>query len=124
MGLCQIMDKCQNIFKVWDSLADAYQAKFMDLDLYNDSYNTFCSLLSSPGSKILEIGSGPGNISKYLLSVRSDFQIKGIDASSRMVDLAQQNNPGAEFEIMDCRNISAQGLKVLAGLNIRVLVHP
>jgi 2-polyprenyl-3-methyl-5-hydroxy-6-metoxy-1,4-benzoquinol methylase len=92
-------------FETWNKVASLYQDKFMDLDLYNSTYDFICSSLEKPNSKILEIGCGPGNISKYLLSKRPDFDIFGIDIAPNMIELAQKNNPNASFAIMDSRNI-------------------
>lgn len=89
--------------KIWDTLALRYQNKFMSLDVYNDTYDLFCHLLKKENPKILEIGCGPGNITKYLLDKRADFKIEAIDYAPEMIHLAKQNNPAAEFRIMDCR---------------------
>ena len=53
----------------------------------------------------MEIGCGPGNITKYLLSKRPDFRIYGIDIAPNMIALAKENNPTAEYDVMDCRQI-------------------
>ncbi len=45
--------------KTWDTLAVAYQDKFMNLNLYNDTYDTFCNALSLQNPKVLEVGCGP-----------------------------------------------------------------
>ena len=45
----------------------------MDLDLYDDTYDTFCGEVNIENAAILEIGGGPGNITKYLINKRSDF---------------------------------------------------
>jgi tRNA G46 methylase TrmB len=55
------------------------RSTFMNLDLYNDSYDAFCSLLSQEKPPILEIGCGPGNITKYLLSKIPSAHWLGID---------------------------------------------
>lgn len=89
----------------WDNLAELYQDKFMDLDLYNDTYDTFCALIHTPKAKVFEIGCGPGNITKYLLAQRPDFMIDAIDMAPNMVKLAKLNNPSANFEVMDCQAI-------------------
>ncbi len=47
---------------------------FMNLDLYNDSYDTFCDQVKIKNATILEIGCGPENITKYLLKKRLDFK--------------------------------------------------
>lgn len=92
-------------FETWNKVASLYQDKFMDLDLYNSTYDFICSSLEKSNSKIFEIGCGPGNISKYLLSKRPDFDIFGVDIAPNMIELAQKNNPNASFAIMDSRNI-------------------
>ncbi len=99
------MDKYQETFQTWNKVAKIYQNKFMNLDLYNDTYDTLLELIDKINVSILEIGCGPGNIAKYLLTKRTDLKIKGIDISENMIELAKQNNPTAEFEIMDSRKI-------------------
>jgi trans-aconitate methyltransferase len=88
----------------WNKLALAYQEKFMHLEIYNHTYDLFLNKLQS-GASVLEIGCGPGNITQYLLSNRPDLRIKGIDTSPEMIGLARINNPGAEFSVMDCREL-------------------
>ena len=99
-------NRYKETFNSWNKVASLYQKKFMDLDLYNDTYDVFCNSLNKPNSKILEIGCGPGNITKYLLSKRPDLDIFGIDIAPNMIELAKRNNPKASFAIMDCREIS------------------
>ena len=78
----------------------------MKLDLYNDTYDYICTHIEKQKAKILEIGCGPGNITKYLLSKRPDFDIFGIDMAANMIELARVNNPAARFAVMDCRHIN------------------
>jgi 2-polyprenyl-3-methyl-5-hydroxy-6-metoxy-1,4-benzoquinol methylase len=99
------MDKYQITFETWNKVASLYQEKFMDIELYNDSYDAFCKEIQKVKPTILEIGCGPGNITKYILTQRPDFQIKAIDVAPKMLELAKKNNPAAEFEEMDCRAI-------------------
>lgn len=101
------MDKYQETFQTWNKIAEIYQDKFMNLDLYNDSYDVLLDLFENTNSSVLDIGCGPGNISKYLLSKNPDLKIKGIDISENMIKLARKNNPLAEFEILDCREIDS-----------------
>jgi RimJ/RimL family protein N-acetyltransferase/ubiquinone/menaquinone biosynthesis C-methylase UbiE len=101
------MDNYQITFETWNKLASVYQEKFMDIDLYNDTYDNFCSLVDKPNSKILEIGCGPGNITKYTLFKRPDFKITAIDVSANMIKMAKKNNPNADFKVMDCRNLDS-----------------
>jgi len=99
------MNKYQITFNTWNKVADLYQTKFMDLDLYDDSYDSFCEK-TAPNSKVLEIGCGPGNITKYILDKRPDFDLLAIDVAPNMIDLARQNNPTADFKVMDCREVN------------------
>ena len=91
----------------YNSLAEQYQDKFMDWDGYHDSYNTFLNTLSKEPTNLLEVGCGPGNVTRYLLQQRPDLKIHGIDIAPNMITLAQQNNPEASFEVLDCREIGA-----------------
>jgi 2-polyprenyl-3-methyl-5-hydroxy-6-metoxy-1,4-benzoquinol methylase len=99
------MDPYQETFETWDKLAALYQEKFMDLDLYDGTYAAFCAAVSKQGARILEIGCGPGNISRFLLRHRPDFDLFGIDIAPSMVALAQKNNPTARFAVMDSRDL-------------------
>lgn len=99
------LDNYKITFETWNKLAGLYEERFMDLTLYDDTYDVFCEQLQKSASKILEIGCGPGNITRYMLSQRPDFNILGIDVASNMIDLARKNNPTAQFEVMDVRNI-------------------
>ncbi|RWU03921.1 class I SAM-dependent DNA methyltransferase [Pedobacter chitinilyticus] len=100
------MDKYQETFETWNKIAKIYEDKFMDMDLYNESYDFICQNINTENAKLLEIGCGPGNIAKYLLSKRPDFKILGIDVAPKMIELAQKNNPTAHFEVMDARAIN------------------
>ena len=100
------MDEYEITVSTFDKLVDKYQAKYMDFDFYIDTYDTFCDLVTDRNAKVFEIACGPGNIAKYLLHKRPDYQIHGIDLSPNMVALAKENNPTATFEVMDSRNIS------------------
>lgn len=99
------MDKIQMAVSVFDKNAQHYQDKYMNLTLYDDTYDFFCAQLG-PGTSVLDMACGPGNISRYLLCRRPDLKILGIDLAPAMLVLAQQNCPAATFRIMDCREIS------------------
>ncbi len=99
------MDKYKITFETWNNIAQLYQDFFMDLSLYNDSYDQFCDYIKILNPNILEIGCGPGNITKYLLSKRPDFNFHATDVSQEMIKLAKINNPEANCEVMDCRTI-------------------
>ncbi|MBK8044287.1 MAG: isoprenylcysteine carboxylmethyltransferase family protein [Haliscomenobacter sp.] len=62
------MDPYQITLHSWGKVASVYQDYFMDLDLYNDTYDAFCQAVYKPGARIFEIGCGPGNITRYVLA--------------------------------------------------------
>lgn len=102
------MDKDIKILKpaeAFDKSAKIYQDKFMDVSLFADTFNFFCDNIAAGNANILDIGCGPGNITRYLLDRKPDYEILGIDLSPKMLSLAQANNPGAKFQLMDCREI-------------------
>ncbi|MCM4166153.1 Trans-aconitate 2-methyltransferase [Arenibacter antarcticus] len=118
------MDKYEETFQTWNKIASIYQDKFMHLDLYNDTYEIFSNLIIKGHPRILEIGCGPGNITKYLLNKRSDFRITAIDIAPNMIELAKKNNPTADFKILDCRAIDQLEIKcdaIIAGFCIPYL---
>jgi trans-aconitate methyltransferase len=100
------MDNYKTTFDTWNKLAHNYQDKFMDLDLYDDTYNIFCGLITNPNATVFEIGCGPGNITKYLLNKRPDFKIDATDVVPNMVKLAQENNPEVMCSVLDCRELN------------------
>lgn len=105
------MDRYKETFDTWNNIASIYQDKFMDLDVYNDTYDHICNSVTKPKAKLLDIGCGPGNITKYLLSKRPDFDIFGIDIAPNMIEFAKKNNPTARFAVMDSRQIHSLDTK-------------
>lgn len=100
------MDRYQTTFNTWNKIANLYQEKFMDLDLYNDTYDLLCEQLTKSNPQLLELACGPGNITRYLLNKRPDFNIHATDIAPNMVALAKQNVPQASFAVMDVRDLS------------------
>ncbi|HMZ72780.1 MAG TPA: class I SAM-dependent methyltransferase [Saprospiraceae bacterium] len=120
------MDRYRETFDTWNNVASIYQDKFMDLDLYNETYDYICTSIDKPKAKLLEIGCGPGNITKYLLSKRPDFDILGIDIAPNMIELAKLNNPTAHFAVMDSRQINNLDTKydgIICGFCLPYLSH-
>lgn len=96
----------QKTIATYNKAAKKYQDKFMTLDLYNDVLDKFCNAFSKKNASIFEIATGPGNVTKYLLNQKPDFNIFGIDLAENMIDLAKKNNPKANFKVMDCKDIN------------------
>ena len=49
------MNPYQITFETWNKVAAAYQEKFMELDLYNDTYDAFCALIEKPMPGFLKL---------------------------------------------------------------------
>jgi 2-polyprenyl-3-methyl-5-hydroxy-6-metoxy-1,4-benzoquinol methylase len=99
-------DKSQIAINVFDKLADLYQEKYMDVSAYHKSFDFFCDSIQKEKAEILELACGPGNITKYILQKRPDFNILGTDLAPKMIALAKENNPSANFQILDSRKIN------------------
>jgi SAM-dependent methyltransferase len=97
-------DDKQSTFDAWNKVAALYESRFMDLDIYNDSYDFFLGLLNQ-NATVLELACGPGNVTRYLLQHRPDLEITGIDIAPNMIERARHNNPKAVFETGDIRAI-------------------
>jgi predicted TPR repeat methyltransferase len=101
----QNIEKTKIAIALFDKWAQQYQDRFMEFDLYNDTFDLFCQNIPQINAKILDVACGPGNITQYLLQKRPDFQILGIDLAPNMLALAQINNPTATFELQNCKEI-------------------
>lgn len=118
------MDKAEETKNTYNNIAALYEEKFMDMTFYDETYDRFCDLLDNADASILEIGCGPGNITKYLLTKSPSYQILGIDVAENMIDLAKKNNPSAEFRVMDAQSITTLPTKyngIIAGFCIPYL---
>lgn len=99
------MDNSKNAVNIFNKYAKEYAGKFMDVSLYANTFDFFCDTIKIKNAEVLELACGPGNITKYLLNKRPDFKLLGLDLAPNMIDLAKENNPTAEFKVMDCRDI-------------------
>ncbi len=99
------MNKKTQAVTVFDKNAQLYEEKYMDVSLYDNRLNRLCDLIEKSDARILDVACGPGNITKYLLDKRPNFQVLGIDLSKNMLELAKKNNPTAEFQQLDCMDI-------------------
>lgn len=112
------MDTYTETFNTWDKVATAYEQKFMQLSIYNKSYKAFMELLPKDSTAVLDVGCGPGNVIKYMQSMRPNLNFLGIDISENMLSIATKHNPSAQFKIGDARELLKLNLKfdgVVAG---------
>ncbi len=100
------MDSYKETFETWNKVAQIYEDKFMSLDLYNATYDAFIDLITQQNPSVLELGCGPGNITKYMRSKRPDFKIDAIDVAPKMIELTKKNCPDVNCKVMDIRILS------------------
>ncbi|SEW53059.1 class I SAM-dependent methyltransferase [Chitinophaga arvensicola] len=100
------MDHILSAAEVFNKNAALYQQKYMNVEPYHASFDLFCQHIPQENAAILEIGCGPGNVTRYLRDRRPDFRILATDIAPNMLELARVNSPGATFEPMDARDIS------------------
>ena len=93
--------------QTWKKVAKMYEEKFMDFDIYNESYEAFCSEISESDPSIIEIGCGPGNVTRWLRKRLPASTILATDVASEMIDVAKKNVDNVQFEVLDARNIDS-----------------
>jgi ubiquinone/menaquinone biosynthesis C-methylase UbiE len=99
------MDNFQVSVKRFDEFASEYAQRFMNIDSYSKHFDKFCSYIDNRQPKILELGCGPGNVTKYLKERFPHSQITAIDLAPKMIEIAKQTVADADFRVMDVRNI-------------------
>lgn len=103
------MDNSQRAAEIFNKYAIEYNEKFKDVSMYHESFDVFCDNVKVQNANVLELACGPGNITNYLLNKRSDLKILGTDLAPRMLEIAQQINPTAQFQLLDSREILKLG---------------
>jgi ubiquinone/menaquinone biosynthesis C-methylase UbiE len=86
----------------YTKIAQAYTDEFFDDKADLPFVDMLAQALPSD-SKILDIGSGPGQFSKHL--TEKGFVVEGIDISDQMLTIAQAKVPGVSFKKMDMRKL-------------------
>jgi cyclopropane fatty-acyl-phospholipid synthase-like methyltransferase len=95
-----------NLFSVrtYNYCAEVYEVMHMDITPYQEEVDNFCNYLSSYKSRILDMGCGPGNYSKYIFS-KGFKNITGYDLSEEMIKRAKKNVPEGNFKLEDIRKV-------------------
>lgn len=91
----------------FDQFAAEFAQRFMDLNAYSDSINRFCDCIGNDQPKILELGCGPGNVTRLLKLRFPESKIAAIDLAPNMIEIARKQLPEVDFRVMDVRDISA-----------------
>jgi len=94
----------QNVFEVYNKIGDWF-AENRPQNLMEKKYLDKLMSLIPTGGSILDVGCGSGfPILNYL--VDKGFSVTGVDASEKMLRLAEQNFPSEEFILADMRKLS------------------
>jgi len=98
--------KKKTALNIFDDNALLYEQKYMETPIYDASYREFLNGITNGGS-ILELGCGPGNITRFMHRERPDLNLLATDFSEEMIRLARKNVPDAEFQVMDAKEVLA-----------------
>ena len=104
-------DRSKIAVSLFNKNANLYEEKYMDISLYHNSLDLFCSTVNNENAEILEVACGPGNITSYLVQKQPEYYILGTDLAPKMIELAKRNNPTTTFKLLDCREISSLNVK-------------
>ncbi len=95
----------QSIAKTYDTLADKYVKESYENHLAANSLKQFQEFLPK-NSKILDVGCGGGQDSKFLAELGCN--VLGIDISNEMIKLAQKLAPKAKFVNTDLSEFNSK----------------
>jgi ubiquinone/menaquinone biosynthesis C-methylase UbiE len=99
------VDKTTETINTYNFSAKSYQDKFMNMDLYNDTFDLLLKLIKKENPRILDIPCGPGNISYYVKQKVPGAEIIGADLAYEMLKLARLNIRHSEFTRLDMNDL-------------------
>ncbi len=121
------LNRERNALSIFDKYAQQYESLFMDVSSYTSTLEFVCQSLQAEQTHVLDLGCGPGNLSKYFLNRFPNLQWLGIDGSEKMIELAQKNNPTANFLVQNLLEIKLPAQKfdlVLLSFCLPYLAQP
>lgn len=104
----------------YSKIAQKYTDLYFDISFDQQYVDMFLSYLK-PHAKILDIGSGPGNFTKYISE--KGFTVEGVDISPEMLDIAHKKAPGIPFNIMDMRELEFPDNRFDGVISAYSLIH-
>ncbi|MHA1802180.1 MAG: class I SAM-dependent methyltransferase [Candidatus Heimdallarchaeaceae archaeon] len=95
------------ILKIYTDHAKVYHEMYQAIFNYEKDFQLYHQHLSKlKCKKVLEIGSGSGNLAKYFIDNKYDYT--GLDNSKDMIKLAKELVPEGKFVLGDMRNIKLE----------------
>ncbi|WP_224487944.1 class I SAM-dependent methyltransferase [Robertkochia flava] len=92
------MNNLENTRDIFNKYAKDYREKYLDQGAYAHVLLEFLKGIPIHGA-VLDLGCGPGNISRFLLDHRQDLRLTGMDVAPAMIEEARKLNPGATFQV-------------------------
>lgn len=89
----------------FDEFAEEYATRFDDVSGYSRQLSYFVSRVKKLSPAILELGCGPGNVTKFVKSQIPESRILAVDLAPKMIELARKTLSGVDFRVMDVRDI-------------------
>lgn len=92
--------------RFYDATAEEVAEKWYPNDTLLPTIREFLSLLPSAGSKVLDLGCGPGHESMRLASAGAT--VLGLDFSCECIRIARERSPQCRFEVLDFRELDTR----------------
>lgn len=90
------------VVSTYSEIADKYTQQYFD-DLSDTPWIDKLLSKAKKGSLILDVGSGPGQFTKYMID--KGYQVLGIDLTDEMLQIARRKVPEGDFRKMDMRQL-------------------
>ena len=114
------MDKSKIAISTYEKIAGIYTKQYFN-DLTDTPFiDKFLNKLKA-GSKVLDVGSGPGQFTKYMMG--KGFEVVGVDYSKEMLSLARKMVPNGDFRFMDMRSLDFEDQSFDGLLAAYSLIH-
>jgi SAM-dependent methyltransferase len=104
LNLVMIMtNKKENVYQSYDKMAWWFD-EHRSSDLFDKSWLELAIALLPKGAKVLDLGCGMGEpMMPYF--IEQGYEVTGIDGSVKLIELARNRFPNAEFIVGDMRKI-------------------
>ncbi len=119
------MDKKENVVACYDKVAKVYYEKCKDALVHKRLDRMLLREFAHENrikGQVLDLGCGPGHTTRFLHTIGLT-NIKGIDISVQMIQIARHQNPGISFEQGDMLALQYEDRSVGAAIAYYSIVH-